>query len=55
MAGKAFGGLIAKPQFQVVAVRTDQTHPALQFGVPPRRQRRQQSSLEKLPIGVPRA
>ena len=32
VAGKAFRGLVAEPQFQFVAVWADQTHPTFQFG-----------------------
>ena len=35
MAGEPFGDLIAEPQLQIVAVRSDKTHAALEFGVSP--------------------
>ena len=48
VARKAFRNLIAEPQLEVVAVRTDQADPAFEFGVAPARQRVEQRGLEQL-------
>ena len=32
MAGITFRGLLTEPQLQIIAMRTDQTHSALEFG-----------------------
>ena len=55
MAGKAFRRLIAEPQFEIVAMRTDQTHSALEFGGPLRGQFLQQRGLEEFDATVPLA
>ncbi len=54
MAGKAFRHLIAKPQFEVVAVRAHQAHPAFELGVAAPRQRIQQRGLEQLRAAIAR-
>ena len=55
MAGKAFRNLITEPQLKVVAVRTHQAHPSLEFGVAPPRQRIEQRRLEQLGAVISRS
>ena len=50
MTGKAFRRLVAEPQLQIVAVRADQAHAALQFGVTSAGQRGQQCGLQELRV-----
>ena len=45
MAGKAFRGLIAEPEFEIVAVRADQAHTAFDLGVAAPAKRVQQRSF----------